>query len=86
MMSIISWLIFGLIAGAIAKAIRPGADPGGWIASIIIGILGAFLGGWLFSQFGSAPIENWSFKGFVAAIVGAIILLWLYSLITRRRA
>ena len=44
-MGILTWIIFGLIAGAIAKAIHPGNDPGGWVVTIIIGILGAMLGG-----------------------------------------
>mgnify|MGYP006869350914 CR=1 FL=1 len=45
-MGILSWILFGLIAGLIAKAIRPGADPGGWIITILVGIVGAFVGGW----------------------------------------
>ena len=84
-MGILSWIIFGLIAGAIAKALHPGKDPGGWIVTIIIGIAGAFVGGWLGSMFFEAPTSNWSFKGFLFAVVGAVILLWLYSLVTKKR-
>lgn len=86
-MGIISWIIFGLIAGAIAKAIHPGKDPGGWIITIIIGILGSILGGWIGSSvLGWGSVSGWNFKSFILAIVGAIILLWIYGLIKRNKA
>jgi len=85
MSAILSWILFGLIAGAIAKALHPGKDPGGWIVTIIIGIAGAFVGGWLGSMVMDAPTSNWSLKGFLFAVVGAIILLWLYRLITKKK-
>lgn len=84
-MGIISWILFGLIAGAIAKAIHPGKDPGGWIVTIIIGILGSVVGGWIGSSvlhWGDA--NTWSFKSFALAIVGALILLWIYGMIKRK--
>jgi uncharacterized membrane protein YeaQ/YmgE (transglycosylase-associated protein family) len=84
-MSILSWIIFGLIAGAIAKALHPGKDPGGWIVTIIIGIAGAFVGGWLGSMVMDAPTSNWSLKGFLFAVGGAVLLLWLYGMATRKR-
>ncbi|HMR85267.1 MAG TPA: GlsB/YeaQ/YmgE family stress response membrane protein [Niabella sp.] len=84
-MSILSWILFGLIAGAIAKALHPGKDPGGWIVTIIIGIAGAFVGGWLGSMVMDAPTSNWSLKGFLFAVGGAVLLLWLYGMATRKR-
>lgn len=83
--AILSWILFGLVAGAIAKALHPGKDPGGWIVTILIGIAGAFVGGFLGSSILGEPTSNWSFKGFLFAIVGAVILLWIYRLMTKNR-
>ncbi len=79
-MSVLSWIVFGLIAGAIAKALHPGKDPGGWIITILIGIAGAFVGRFI-GGFLGFEFPNWSFQGFLFAIGGAVILLWLYSLL-----
>ncbi len=85
-MSILSWILFGLIAGAIAKALHPGKDPGGWIVTILIGIAGAFVGGWLNGLLTGTPINsNWSLRGFLFAVGGAILLLWIYGMATRKR-
>lgn len=87
MLSILSWIIFGLIAGAIAKALHPGKDPGGWIITIILGIAGAFVGGWVGSQvLGFEINSNWSFKGFLFAVGGAFLLLLLYRLVSGKKA
>ncbi len=83
--AILSWILFGLVAGAIAKAIHPGKDPGGWIVTILIGVAGAFVGGWLGGMFFDLPTSNWSLKGFLFAVVGAILLLWVYRLVTAKR-
>jgi len=85
-MGILAWILFGLIAGAIAKAIRPGADPGGWIVTIIIGILGAVVGGWIGTMLGWGDVNGFNFRSFLLAIGGALLLLWIYSMVTRRRA
>jgi uncharacterized membrane protein YeaQ/YmgE (transglycosylase-associated protein family) len=83
-MSILWWILFGLIVGAIAKLIMPGKDPGGIIVTILLGIVGALLGGWLGQALGFyGPGES---AGFIMAIVGAIILLLLYRLLIGRRA
>jgi uncharacterized membrane protein YeaQ/YmgE (transglycosylase-associated protein family) len=82
-MSIIVWIIFGLIVGAVAKFIMPGRDPGGIIVTIILGIVGALLGGWIGQALGLyAPGEP---AGFIMAVVGAIIVLLLYRLLIGRR-
>jgi uncharacterized membrane protein YeaQ/YmgE (transglycosylase-associated protein family) len=83
-MSILWWILFGLIVGAIAKFIMPGKDPGGIIVTILLGIVGALLGGWLGQALGFyGPGES---AGFIMAVIGAIILLLLYRLLIGRRA
>ncbi|MFE9569018.1 GlsB/YeaQ/YmgE family stress response membrane protein [Streptomyces sp. NPDC006692] len=87
-MSIIAWVLIGLLAGAIAKAIMPGKDPGGCFITMIIGIVGGLLGGWL----GKVIFHVHSVKGFfhlstwIAAIVGSVIVLIIYRLITGSRS
>lgn len=85
-MGILSWILFGLIAGLIAKALHPGKDPGGWVITILLGIGGAMLGGWLFGNLLGWETQGWSFKSFVSAIVGAIVILALYRLATKKKA
>jgi uncharacterized membrane protein YeaQ/YmgE (transglycosylase-associated protein family) len=88
---LITWLIFGLIAGAIAKLLTPGRDPGGCIVTMLIGIAGAILGGFIARMLGLGGSENDRlFEGhfFIAlafAILGAIILLAIYHLIAGRK-
>lgn len=84
-MGILSWIVFGLIAGAIAKFLHRGPDPGGWIVTIIIGILGAILGGWLFGTLLGWNTQGWTFQGIISAVVGAVILLAIYRFATNRR-
>ena len=83
-MGILSWIIFGLIAGAIAKFILPGRDPGGIIVTILIGVVGGLLGGWLSSQFGGTGGNDFSVMSFVWAVIGSLILLIAYRLISGR--
>lgn len=84
-MGVLSWILFGLIAGAIAKALHPGKDPGGWIVTIIIGIVGGIIGGFIGQFLGWGDVNGWNFKSFLLAVVGAVILLWIYSMATRNR-
>jgi uncharacterized membrane protein YeaQ/YmgE (transglycosylase-associated protein family) len=84
-MSILAWIVLGLIAGAIAKAIMPGNDPGGVIVTILIGIVGAFLGGFLGNMVAGSGLNGFSIWSVVLAVVGAILLLWIYRVATRRR-
>ena len=78
----VTWIIIGLLAGAIAKAIMPGRDPGGCLVTIIIGIAGAVLAGFLGQSLGWYRAGEGA--GFIAAIVGAILILFVYRLIARR--
>ena len=80
---IIGWIVIGGISGAIAKFLMPGKDPGGCIVTIVLGIVGALLAGWIGHAVGWYGTGEGA--GFVAAIVGAIILLLIYRLITARR-
>ena len=77
------WILIGLLAGAIAKAIMPGRDPGGCLVTILLGIAGAVLAGFLGRALGWYEIGEGA--GFLAAIVGAIIILFIYRLIAGRR-
>lgn len=88
-MGFIAFLILGLIAGAIAKAILPGRQGGGWIVTLLLGVVGAMLGGWLGGVlFGASLEEFWSLETWALAIGGSIIVLLIYGLIvgSRRRA
>lgn len=82
-MGILSWIILGLIAGALAKWIMPGRDPGGFIVTTLIGIAGAFVGGYLGAFFGFGGVADLSIGSIVTAMVGALVLLFLYRLIRK---
>jgi uncharacterized membrane protein YeaQ/YmgE (transglycosylase-associated protein family) len=82
-MGILTWIVFGLVVGIIAKLLMPGRDPGGFIVTILLGIAGALLGGFIgraMGFFGPNESANW-----VMAIVGAMLLLLLYRFVARRR-
>ena len=79
----IAWILIGAIAGAIAKAIMPGRDPGGCIVTILLGIAGAALAGFIGNQLGW--YEQGEGAGFIAAIIGAILILFIWRLIAGRR-
>ena len=84
-MGLLSWIVFGLIAGAIAKFLMPGRDPGGCIITIIIGVVGAVLGGWLATLLGFGGISGFDFRSFIIAVLGSIIVLSFWRLIRGRR-
>ncbi len=77
-MGIISWIVFGLIAGILAKLIMPGKDPGGMIVTILIGIAGAMVGGFISTFFGYGDISGFDLRSLVIAIGGALVLLFGY--------
>ena len=86
--ALLFWILVGLVAGALAKFIMPGDDPGGIIVTILIGIAGAVLGGWLLSVLGiggGAGSGGWIFS-IIAGVIGAVILLALYRLVANRVA
>ena len=83
-MSWLAWIIFGLIAGAIAKALHPGADPGGWLVTILVGIVGSVLGGWIGSMLLGVDVTGFNISSMLVAIAGAVLLLFLYRMVTKR--
>ena len=85
-MGILGWIVLGLIAGAIAKLILPGKQGGGWIATLILGVVGALLGGFIGSAIFNVGIDEfWSLSTWLLAIGGAIIVLLIWGLITKNR-
>ncbi|MCP6758539.1 MAG: GlsB/YeaQ/YmgE family stress response membrane protein [Fischerella sp. CENA71] len=89
-MNILAWIVLGLIAGAIAKAIYPGHQGGGILGTIILGIIGAFVGGSLGVFFATGRFalaaSSLSIPGIVVAVIGAIIAVLVWNLLTRRSA
>lgn len=83
-MSILAWIVVGLIAGALAKLIMPGDDPGGIIVTILIGIVGAFVGGFVVNLLGGAGVSGFNIWSILVATLGAIILLAIYRLVAPR--
>jgi uncharacterized membrane protein YeaQ/YmgE (transglycosylase-associated protein family) len=82
-MGILSWILFGLVVGVIAKLLMPGRDPGGFIVTILLGVAGALLGGFLGRAMGFyGPNEA---AGWIVSILGAILLLAIYRMMARRR-
>ena len=83
--TIIGYIVIGLLGGAIAKAILPGKQGGGWLATIVLGIVGALLGGFLGGALLGVKYDRiFSFQGLITAIVGALIVLVIYGFIQRR--
>ncbi len=81
-MGFLGFLLLGLIAGAIAKAILPGKQGGGWIATLVLGVIGALLGGWLGSLIFNASLEEFfSIQTWALAIGGSIVVLLIWGLI-----
>jgi uncharacterized membrane protein YeaQ/YmgE (transglycosylase-associated protein family) len=84
MFGILGWIIFGLIVGALAKLVMPGRDPGGIIVTMLLGIVGAVLGGWIGRAMGFyGPNEA---AGFFMSFIGAVVLLAIYRMMVGRRA
>jgi uncharacterized membrane protein YeaQ/YmgE (transglycosylase-associated protein family) len=84
-MSFLGFLLLGLIAGAIAKLILPGKQGGGWFVTLLLGVVGALLGGWLGGLlFGANLAEFWSLQSWLLAIGGSIIVLLIYGLVVGR--
>lgn len=78
-MGILSWVLLGLIAGALAKLIMPGKDGGGILITIVLGIAGAVVGGWLGAFFGFGTTGSFSPGSIATATVGALLILFVYN-------
>jgi uncharacterized membrane protein YeaQ/YmgE (transglycosylase-associated protein family) len=84
-MNLILFLIFGLVVGALARLIVPGKEPGGWLTSLVLGVAGAFLGGFVGRALGMYT-NDVTTGGFVMSLLGAILLVGIYQAVARRRA
>jgi len=83
-MGILSWILFGLIAGMLAKAIMPGPDYGGIIVTILLGIVGAVVGGFLGTSLGFGTAEGFDLRSLAVAVVGGLVVLAVYRLVARQ--
>ena len=82
-MGILSWIVMGLIVGALAKFVMPGNDPGGLIITILLGIAGAFVGGYAATHLGLGTVTGFDIGSLLIAIGGAVLLLIIYRLVKR---
>lgn len=85
-MGIIVWAVLGLIAGAIARAIYPGHQGLGILGTMVLGIIGAFVGGFLYSLIGGTAAGTLSIPSIIVAVLGAIVVLFVYYAVTKRTA
>lgn len=90
MWTIIVWIVVGLLGGAIAKAIMPGAQGGGWLATMVLGIVGSFVGGLVGSLLFEGKLDfgrpDLSLGGIVTSVIGALIVLFIYGMVTKKKA
>jgi uncharacterized membrane protein YeaQ/YmgE (transglycosylase-associated protein family) len=84
-MSILAWIVVGIIAGWLARMVIPGEGPAGLLGDLVIGVVGAVVGGWIFGYFGHPGATGVNIGSIVVAFVGAVIVLWLMRLFTGRR-
>jgi uncharacterized membrane protein YeaQ/YmgE (transglycosylase-associated protein family) len=83
---VLSWILFGLIVGILAKFFMPGQGPGGCIATVVIGIVGAAVGGFIGTQLGFGDINGFDLRSMFLAVIGGIVVLLIYGAISNRRA
>ena len=85
-MGIIGWIVLGLLAGAIAKAIMPGNQGGGWLATLVLGVVGALLGGFIGSAVFNVGLEGFfNLRTWIIAILGSLLVLVIWGFITKNR-
>lgn len=85
-MDLLVWIVVGVIAGFLAKSVVPGEGPGGVLGDLVVGVIGALLGGWIMNQFGRAGATGLNIWSVFVAFVGAVVLLIVLRAITGRRA
>lgn len=83
-MGVISWIIFGFIAGAIAKILHPGRDPGGCLMTVLVGIGGGLIGGYIGTRMGWGQVSGFDFRSLGLAVLGALIILIAYRFVFGR--
>ena len=84
-MGLLSWIILGLVVGILAKWIMPGKDPGGLILTTLLGVAGAFIGGYLGSLAGLGSVSGFNVRSLLLAVGGAVLVLFAYRIMTKRR-
>jgi uncharacterized membrane protein YeaQ/YmgE (transglycosylase-associated protein family) len=84
-MAIIGWIVFGLVVGIIARFLMPGPQPMGFILTALLGIAGSFLGGYLGTMIHGGPMDASQPAGWIGSIIGALVLLFAYGMIFKRR-
>jgi uncharacterized membrane protein YeaQ/YmgE (transglycosylase-associated protein family) len=84
-MGFISWIVLGLVVGLIAKFLLPGKDPGGFFITMLLGIAGAFVGGFISTAAGFGSVTGFDFRSLVIAVAGAVALLVIYRMIKNRK-
>lgn len=85
-MSIIGWIVLGLIAGWIASKIMGTSSSQGILMDIVLGVVGAIVGGFIFSAFGAGGVTGFNIWSLIVATIGAVIIIWLYHALAGRRA
>jgi uncharacterized membrane protein YeaQ/YmgE (transglycosylase-associated protein family) len=85
-MSILAWIVVGIIAGFLAKVVVPGEGPGGVLGDLVVGVVGAIIGGWIMNSLGDASVTGLNLWSIFVAFVGAVVLLFILRLVTGRRA
>lgn len=83
-MSILAWIVVGIIAGFLAKSVVPGESPGGVLGDLVVGIVGALIGGWIFNAFGGAGATGLNLWSILVAFVGGVVLLLIVRMFTSR--
>ncbi len=84
-MDILAWIIVGIVAGFLAKNVVPGEGPGGVLGDLIVGVIGAIVGGWLFNYFGHSGATGLNIWSILVAFVGSVVLLLIVRALTGRR-
>jgi len=85
-MGILTWILFGLIVGIIAKFLMPGKDGGGFVLTTVLGVIGAFVGGFISTLAGYGRIDTYSAPSMAMAVIGAIVVLFLGRAVSGKRA
>jgi uncharacterized membrane protein YeaQ/YmgE (transglycosylase-associated protein family) len=85
LVDILSWIVVGIIAGFLAKSVVPGEGPGGVLGDLVVGIVGAIVGGWLFNTFGHIGVTGLNVWSIVVAFIGSVVLLWIVRALTGGR-
>lgn len=84
-MTVVAWIVVGLIAGWLAKMISPGPERTGLLATLLIGVIGAIVGGWLFNAFGRAGASGVDLYSIIVATLGAVVFLFIWKAVTANR-